>query len=54
MGVAGSMNILFKADLSRLVAHRPSVLYWVRCSPVLTSAASAWDWCAWSGHGTNG
>jgi 2,4-dichlorophenol 6-monooxygenase len=29
MGVAGSMNILFKADLSRLVAHRPSVLYWV-------------------------
>ena len=29
MGVAGSMNILFEADLSRLVAHRPSVLYWV-------------------------
>lgn len=29
MGVAGSMNILFKADLSRYVAHRPSVLYWV-------------------------
>ena len=29
MGVAGSMNILFKADLSRLVAYRPSVLYWV-------------------------
>jgi 2,4-dichlorophenol 6-monooxygenase len=29
MGVAGSMNILFQADLSRLVAHRPSVLYWV-------------------------
>jgi len=27
--VAGSMNILFKADLARYVAHRPSVLYWV-------------------------
>ncbi len=25
----GSMNIVFKADLSRHVAHRPSVLYWV-------------------------
>ncbi|MBN9032150.1 FAD-dependent monooxygenase [Rhizobium sp. YJ-22] len=29
MGVGGSMNILFKADLTRYVAHRPSVLYWV-------------------------
>jgi 2,4-dichlorophenol 6-monooxygenase len=29
MGVAGSMNIVFRADLSRFVAHRPSVLYWV-------------------------
>ncbi|WP_298837339.1 FAD-dependent monooxygenase [uncultured Roseobacter sp.] len=29
MGVGGSMNILFKADLSKFVAHRPSVLYWV-------------------------
>jgi len=29
MGVGGSMNILFEADLSRHVAHRPSVLYWV-------------------------
>jgi len=29
MGVAGSMNIVFHADLSHLVAHRPSVLYWV-------------------------
>ena len=27
--VAGSMNIVFKADLSALVAHRPSVLYWI-------------------------
>jgi 2,4-dichlorophenol 6-monooxygenase len=29
MGVGGSMNILFKADLSKYVVHRPSVLYWV-------------------------
>jgi 2,4-dichlorophenol 6-monooxygenase len=29
MGVAGSMNIVFEADLSRFVAHRPSVLYWI-------------------------
>jgi 2,4-dichlorophenol 6-monooxygenase len=28
-GKAGSMNIVFKADLSRYVAHRPSILYWV-------------------------
>jgi len=29
MGKSGSMNLLFQADLSRFVAHRPSVLYWV-------------------------
>jgi 2,4-dichlorophenol 6-monooxygenase len=29
MDIAGSMNIVFDADLSHLVAHRPSVLYWV-------------------------
>ena len=29
MGVAGSMNIVIEADLSKYVAHRPSVLYWV-------------------------
>ena len=29
MGVGGSMNIVFEADLRRYVAHRPSVLYWV-------------------------
>ena len=29
MGVGGSMNIVLEADLSRHVAHRPSVLYWV-------------------------
>jgi 2,4-dichlorophenol 6-monooxygenase len=28
-GKAGSMNIVFQADLSRYVAHRPSILYWV-------------------------
>ena len=29
MGIGGSVNILFKADLSKHVAHRPPVLYWV-------------------------
>jgi 2,4-dichlorophenol 6-monooxygenase len=29
MGIAGSINILIKADLTKYVAHRPSVLYWV-------------------------
>jgi 2,4-dichlorophenol 6-monooxygenase len=29
MDVAGSMNIVFRADLSRYVAERPSILYWV-------------------------
>ncbi|MEM8850825.1 MAG: FAD-dependent monooxygenase [Pseudomonadota bacterium] len=29
MGVGGSINFLFDADLSKYVAHRPSVLYWV-------------------------
>ncbi|MSQ68723.1 MAG: 2,4-dichlorophenol 6-monooxygenase [Gammaproteobacteria bacterium] len=29
MGLGGSINILFKADLTKYVAHRPSVLYWV-------------------------
>ncbi|WP_373355812.1 FAD-dependent oxidoreductase [Pseudoroseicyclus sp. CXY001] len=29
MGVDGSMNIVFRADLSKYVAHRPSVLYWI-------------------------
>ncbi|PUB28665.1 2,4-dichlorophenol 6-monooxygenase [Promicromonospora sp. AC04] len=29
MDIAGSMNITFKADLTHLVGHRPSVLYWV-------------------------
>jgi len=29
MGKAGSMNIVFKADLSQHVEHRPSVLYWI-------------------------
>ncbi|MFI5611407.1 FAD-dependent oxidoreductase [Amycolatopsis sp. NPDC051903] len=28
-GKAGSMNITFRADLAKYVAHRPSVLYWV-------------------------
>ncbi|MFC4950438.1 FAD-dependent oxidoreductase [Pseudonocardia sp. GCM10023141] len=29
MDLAGSMNIVFHADLSHLVEHRPSVLYWI-------------------------
>lgn len=29
MGRAGSMNIVANVDLSKYVAHRPSVLYWV-------------------------
>ncbi|MGH8383464.1 FAD-dependent monooxygenase [Pseudomonas sp.] len=29
MGLAGSVNILFKADLSSYVAHRPSALFWM-------------------------
>jgi len=29
MDIAGSMNITFRADISQLVDHRPSVLYWV-------------------------
>ena len=29
MGLDGSMNIVFDADLSKYVAHRPGVLYWL-------------------------
>jgi 2,4-dichlorophenol 6-monooxygenase len=29
MGVGGSINIIIEADLTKYVAHRPSVLYWV-------------------------
>jgi len=29
MGVAGSMNIVFHAELTRYASYRPSVLYWV-------------------------
>ena len=29
MGVSGSMNILFEADLTKYVEYRPSVLYWI-------------------------
>ena len=29
MGLSGSINMVFEADLTRYVAHRPSVLYWV-------------------------
>ncbi|MEO0423534.1 MAG: FAD-dependent monooxygenase [Pseudomonadota bacterium] len=29
MGKSGSINMVFEADLSKYVAHRPSVLYWI-------------------------
>lgn len=29
MGKSGSINMVFEADLTKFVAHRPSVLYWV-------------------------
>ncbi|MET9391160.1 FAD-dependent monooxygenase [Streptomyces sp. NPDC006624] len=29
MGVAGSINIVFEADLAQYTAHRPATLYWV-------------------------
>ncbi|MEO1035146.1 MAG: FAD-dependent monooxygenase [Pseudomonadota bacterium] len=29
MGLSGSINMVFEADLSKYVAYRPSVLYWV-------------------------
>ncbi|GGW48368.1 FAD-dependent oxidoreductase [Streptomyces caelestis] len=29
MGVAGSINIVFEADLAKYTAHRPATLYWV-------------------------
>lgn len=29
MGLSGSINMVFEADLTKYVAHRPSVLYWV-------------------------
>lgn len=29
MGIGGSINLLCKVDLTKYVAHRPSVLYWV-------------------------
>ena len=29
MGLGGSMSIMFKADLSRFVTHRPGVMYWM-------------------------
>ena len=29
LGLSASTNVIFKADLSKYVAHRPSVLYWI-------------------------
>ena len=36
-GKGGSINIVFEADLSQYVAHRPSVLYWVIQPELLVS-----------------
>ena len=63
MGVGGSMNIIFKADLSRYVAHRPSVLYWVMQPGAdvggigmgLVRMVRAWDeWLIVWGYDING
>ena len=48
MDIAGSMNIIFEADLSRYVAHRPSVLYWV-LQPGSNIGGIGRAWCGWCG-----
>ena len=53
--VAGSMNIVFRADLSpALVAHRPSVLYWIMSAGGAGWAASGWASCGWCAPGMSG
>ena len=54
MGRAGSMNIVFKADLTKYVAHRPSVLYWVLQPGAQIGGIGMPASCAWCGRGTNG
>ena len=43
--VAGAMNIIIEADLSRFVAHRPSFLYWM-LQPAPSARVSASACCA--------
>jgi 2,4-dichlorophenol 6-monooxygenase len=54
MGRAGSMNIIVNADLSKYVAHRPSVLYWVLQPGAQIGGIGMQVSCAWCGRGTNG
>ena len=54
MDWAGSMNIVFHADLSKYVAHRPERPVLDHAAGRATSAASAWASCAWCGRGTSG
>jgi len=53
MDLAGSMNIVFHADLTEFVAHRPSVLYWV-LQPGATIGGIGLAWSGWSARGTSG
>ena len=52
-GKAGSMNIVFKADLTPTSPTGPASSTG-SCGPAPRPAASAWVWCAWSGPGTSG
>ena len=51
--VAGSLSIVFEADLSRFVAHRPSVLYWM-VQPGAEKEGIGLGVLRWSGRGTSG
>ena len=63
MDIGGSMNIQFRADLSHLVEHRPSILYWVfhpgsnigGIGAGLIRAVRMWDeWLVVWGYDING
>ena len=53
MDVAGSMNIVFHADLASSSSTARASCTGC-CSPARTSAASAWASCAWCARGTSG
>ena len=50
MGVGGSINILFKADLTKYVGASSTGF----CNPAAMWAVSEWVWSAWCGPGMNG
>ena len=54
MDWAGSMNIVFHADLSQLRRAPPERPVLGACSRAPTSAASAWASCGWCARGTSG